>query len=81
MRFITSVCFALVATSVPAMAQNANSCFHYSGVLDYMKYVKGGATHSRALEISLSDTWNDSDEYTDEINAYFLRLGLPVSRR
>ena len=54
MRFIAAACFALVATSGPALAQKADECLPYLAVSKFMSLMKEGEEPEKAFERSMS---------------------------
>ena len=78
MRLITAACFALVATSGPAMAQKADECLPYLAVSKFIALMKDGVQPEAAFECSMRKSFDGTKSYAARINAEFKRRNMPA---
>lgn len=78
MKLITAVCFALVASSGPAMAQENDTCLPYLAVSKFITLMKEGEEPSKAFEHSMSKNFDGSESCAVQINAEFKRRNMPA---
>ena len=78
MRFIAAACFALVATSGPALAQKADECLPYLAVSKFITSMKEGEEPEKAFERSMSKNFDGTESCAARINAEFKRRDMPA---
>ena len=78
MKLIAAVCFALVASSVPSLAQKADTCLPYLAVSKFITLMKEGQEPSKAFEYSMSKNFDGSESCAAQINAEFKRQNMPA---
>ena len=78
MRVLAAACFALIATSGPALAQKADECLPYLAVSEFIMSMKEGEEPEKAFERSMSKNFDGTESCAAQINAEFQRRTMPA---